>query len=178
MVFTGTDPKYTIEKYLNAFTANLISSKIFEPVNTPLHQDWIHRRTPLIQTTLDGAAQKWLSVLSVDIKSDWKIFTLEFSKKFDSERNKQHQRILCMGMRGLPNETIKQLAVRFKNLVRKAYSLKKHKNERTLDGISYTTSTKNSDKKESIASIFKSRPDRDFRKLVDKLQPAEISIKL
>ena len=34
MVFTGTD-------------------------TTPLHENWIHRRTALIQTTLGGAAQKW-----------------------------------------------------------------------------------------------------------------------
>ena len=57
-----------------------------EPVNTPLHQNWIHRLTALIQTTRDGAAQKWFSVLPIDIKSDWKRFTSEFSKMFDSEK--------------------------------------------------------------------------------------------
>ena len=66
-----------------------------EPINTPLHQYRIHRRTALTQTTLDGAAQKWFSVLPIDIKTDWKKFTQEFSKMFDSERNKQHQRVLC-----------------------------------------------------------------------------------
>ena len=45
-----------------------------------LHQNWIHRRTALIQTTLDGAAQKWFSVLPIDIKSDWKKFKQKFSK--------------------------------------------------------------------------------------------------
>ena len=48
------------------------------------------------------------------------------SKKFDSEKNKQHQRVLCNEIRGLPNETIKQLAVRIETLVRKAYSLNTH----------------------------------------------------
>ena len=43
----------------------------------------------MIQTTLDGAAQKWFSVLPIEIKSNWKRFTQEFSKMFDSERNKQ-----------------------------------------------------------------------------------------
>ena len=43
-------------------TANLILNIGPEPINTPLHQNWIHRRTALIQTTLDGAAQKWFSV--------------------------------------------------------------------------------------------------------------------
>ena len=57
-------------------------------------------------------------------KSDWKRFTQEFSKMFDSERNKQHQRVLCNEIRRLPNKTIKQLAVRIETLVRKAYSLK------------------------------------------------------
>ena len=126
MVFTGTDPEYSVEDYLNAGTANLILNIGPEPINTPLHQNWIHRRTALIQTTLDGAAQKWFSVLPINIKSDWKRFTQEFSKMFDSERNKQHQRVLCNEIRRLPNETIKQLAVRIETLVRKAYSLNTH----------------------------------------------------
>ena len=45
---------------------------------------------------------------------------------FDSERNKQHQRVLCNETRRLPNETIKKLAVRIETLVRKAYSLNTH----------------------------------------------------
>ena len=88
MVFTGTDPEYSVEDYLNAVIANLVLNIGPEPINTPLHQNWIHRRTALIQTTLDGAVQEWFSVLPIDIKSDWKIFTKDFSKMFDSERNK------------------------------------------------------------------------------------------
>ena len=68
MVFTGTDPEYSVEDYLNAVTANLILNIGPEPINTPLHQNWIHRRTALIQTTLDGSAQKWFSVLPIEIK--------------------------------------------------------------------------------------------------------------
>ena len=75
MVFTGTDPEYSVEDYLNAATANLILNIGPEPINTPLHQNWIHRRTALSQTTLDGAAQKLFSVLAIEIKSDWKRFT-------------------------------------------------------------------------------------------------------
>ena len=70
IAFTSKDPEYSVEDFLNAVTANLILNKGPEPVITPLHQNWIHRRTALIQTTLDGAAQKWLSVLPIDIKSD------------------------------------------------------------------------------------------------------------
>ena len=72
MVFTGTDPEYSVEDYLNAVTANLILNIGPEPINTPLHQNWIHRHPALIQTLLDGAAQKWFSVLPIEIKSDWK----------------------------------------------------------------------------------------------------------
>ena len=86
MDYTGTDPEYSVEDYLNAVTANLILNIGPEPVNTPLHQNWIHKRTALIQTTLDGAAQKWFSVLPIEIKSYWKRFTQEFSKIFNSER--------------------------------------------------------------------------------------------
>ena len=125
MVFTGTDPDYSVEDYINAVTANLILNIGPEPIKTPLHQNWIHIRTAQKQTTLDGAAQKWFSVLPIEIKSDWKRFTQEFSKMFDSERNK-HQKVLCYEIRRLPNETIKQLAVRIETLVRKAYSLNTH----------------------------------------------------
>ena len=62
MIFTGTDPEYSVEDYLNAVTAYLFLNIGPEPRNTPLHRNWIHRRTALIQTTLDGAAQKWFSV--------------------------------------------------------------------------------------------------------------------
>ena len=123
MVFTGRDPEYSVEDYLNAVTANLILNIGPEPISTSLHHTWIHRPRALIQTTLDGAAQKWFSVLPIEIKIDWKRFTKEFSKRFDFERNKQHQRDLCNEFCGLPNKTIKQLAVRIETLVRKAYSL-------------------------------------------------------
>ena len=126
MVFTGTDSEYSVENYLNAVTANLILNIGPEPINRPLHQNWIHGRTASIQTTLDGAAQKWFSVLPIEIKSDWKRFTHELSKMFDSERNKQHQRVLCNEILRLPKEKIEQLAVRIETLVRKAYSLSTH----------------------------------------------------
>ena len=35
MVFTGTDPEYSVEDYLNAVTANLILNKEPEPINPP-----------------------------------------------------------------------------------------------------------------------------------------------
>ena len=58
MVFTETDPENSIEDYLKAVTANLILNIGPESVNTPLHQNWTHRCTALIQSTLDGGAQK------------------------------------------------------------------------------------------------------------------------
>ena len=183
MVFTGTDPEYSVEDYLNAVTASLILNIGPEPINTPLHQNWIHRRTALIQTTLDGAAQKWFSVLPIDIKSDWTRFTQEFSKMFDSERNKQHQRVLCNEIQRLPNETIKQLAVRIETLVRKAYSLNTHdyKNTKMTEILMMTLTPqlrKIAIKKRASHPSSIREPDLDFRKLVDKLEQAEITMKL
>ena len=80
MVFTGTDPEYSVEDYLNAVTADLVLNIGPEPLNTPLHQNWIHRRRALIQTTLDGAAQKRFSLLPIEIKSDWKDLQKNFQK--------------------------------------------------------------------------------------------------
>ena len=183
MVFTGTDPEYSVEDYLNAVTANLILNIGPEPINTPLHQNWIHRRTALIQTTLDGAAQKWFSVLPIEIKSNWKRFTQEFSKMFDSERNKQQQRVLCNEIRRLPNETIKQLAVRIETLVRKAYSLNAHdyKNTKMTEILMMTLTPqlrKIATKKRASHPSSIREPDLEFRKLVDKLEQAEITMKL
>ena len=58
MICTETDRENSVEDYLNAVTANLILNIGPEPVNTLLHQNWTHGRTALIQTILDGAAQK------------------------------------------------------------------------------------------------------------------------
>ena len=178
MVFTGTDPEYSVEDYLNAVTANLILNIGPEPIHTPLHQNWIHRRTALTQTILDGAAQKWFSVLPIEIKSDWKAFTQEFSKMFDSER-----RVLCNEIRRLPNEAIKQLAVQIEKLVRKAYSLNTHDYKKTkMTEILMMTLTpqlrKIAIKKRASHPSSIREPDLDFRKLVDKLEQAEITMKL
>ena len=80
MAFTGTDPEYSVEDYLNAVTANSILNIGPEPINTPLHQNWIHRRTASLQRTLDGAAQKWFSLLPIETKSNWKSSHKNFQK--------------------------------------------------------------------------------------------------
>ena len=180
MVFTGTN---SVEDYLNAVTANLILNIGTEPINAQLHQNWIHRRTALIQTTLHGAAQKWFSVLPIEINSDWKRFTQEFSKMFDSKRNEQLQRVLCNEIRRLPNETIKQLAVRIETLVRKAYSFNTHdyKNTKITEILMITLTPqlrKIAIKKRASHPFSIREPDLDFRKLVDKLEQAEITMKL
>ena len=63
ILFTGTNSDYSVEDYLNAVTASLFLNKGLETIYTPLHQNWIHKRTSLTQTTLDGAAQKRFSLL-------------------------------------------------------------------------------------------------------------------
>ena len=89
MMFTGTYPENSKEDYSNAGRAKLILSKGPEQINTPLHENQINRHT----------AQKRFSILPIDIKSDWEII--------ESERNKQHQTVLCNEIRETPNETIK-----------------------------------------------------------------------
>ena len=124
------------------------------------------------------------SVLPIEIKSDWKRFTQEVLKIFDSESNKQHQRVLCNEIRRLPNETIKQLAVRIETLVRKAYSLKTHdyintKNDRNFNDDLNTSIKENSYKKERASHPSSIRePDLDSRKLADRIEQAEITMKL
>ena len=81
---------------------------------------------------------------------------------FDSESNKQHQRDLCNKISRLPNETIKQLAVRIETLVRKVYSLNTHdfKNAKMTEILMMTLTPqlqKNNNKKESITSFLNPR---------------------
>ena len=102
---------------------------------------------------------------------------------FDSERNKQYQRVLCNEIRILPNETIKQLAVRIETLVRKAYSLNTHdyKNTKMTEILMMTLTPqlrKIAIKKKASHPSSIREPDLDFRKLVDKLEQAEITMKL
>ena len=119
---------------------------------------------------------------TIEIISDWKTFTQEFSKMFDSERNKQHQRVLSNEIRILRNETIKQLAVRIETLVQKTYSLNTHayKNTKKTDILMMILTTqlrKIAIKKRASHPSSIRKPDLDFRKLVDKLEQAEITIK-
>ena len=100
---------------------------------------------------------------------------------FDLEKNKQHQRVLCNKIRRLPNVTIKQLAVRIETLVRKAYSLNTHdyKNTKMTEMMTLTPQIRKIavSKRASHPSSIR-EPDLDFRKLVDKLEQAEITMKL
>ena len=97
------------------------------------------------------------------------------------KKNKQHQRVLCNVIRRLPNETIKQLAVRIETLVRKAYSLKTHdyKNTKMTDIMTLTSQLREIAIKKRASHPSSTRePDLDFRKLVDKLEQAEIAMKI
>ena len=102
---------------------------------------------------------------------------------FGSERNKQHQRVLCNEIRRLPNETIKQLAVRLETLVREAYSLNTpdYKNTKMTELLMMTLTPQLQNiaikKRASHPSEIR-ETDLDFRKLVDNLEQAEITIKL
>ena len=78
---------------------------------------------------------------------------------FDSQRNKQHQTVLCNEIRRLPNETIKQLAVRIETLVRKSYSFKTHdyKKSKMTEMMTLTPQLRKTAKKESITSFLNPR---------------------
>ena len=107
----------------------------------------------------------------------------EFSKMFDSERNKQHQRVICNEIRRLPSKTYKQLAIRIETLVQKAYSLNTHdyKNTKMTEILIMTLTTqlrKTAIKERASHPSSILEPDLDFRKLVDKLEQAEITMKL
>ena len=102
---------------------------------------------------------------------------------FDSERNKQHRRVVCTEIRRLPNETIKQLAVRIEALVRKAFSLNTHdyKNTKLTEILMMVLTPhlgKIAIKKRASHPSSIREPELDWRKLVDKLEQAEVTIKL
>ena len=141
------------------------------------------RRTALIQTTLDGAARKGFSVLTVEIKSDWKRFTQVFSKKFNSERNNNIKEFYAMKFVNYQMKQKKQLAVRIETLVRKSYSLDTHdyKNTTMTEILMMTLTAqlqKLAIKKRASHPSSIREPDLDFRKLVNKLEQAEITMKL
>ena len=144
-----TDPEYLVEDYSNAVTANLVLNIGPEPVKTLLSK-------PHLMMQPKNGFQ-----LPIDDKSDLKRSHKIFQKCSILRKNKKQQRVLCNEIRRLPNETIKQLALRIKTLVRKAFSLTTHdyktQIDRNLDDDYNTTITKNSDKKEGFASIFNSR---------------------
>ena len=100
-----------------------------------------------------------------------------------SEQNKQLKRVLCNEIRRVPNETIKQLAVRLETLVRKAYSLNTldYKNTKMTEILMMTLThqlRKIAIKKRASHPYSIREPDLYFRKLVDKLEQAEITMKL
>ena len=70
MIFTITDHECSVDDYLYAVTANLVLNIGPESVKTPLLQNWINKRTASVQTTLDDAAQKWVSVLPIETEPD------------------------------------------------------------------------------------------------------------
>ena len=106
-----------------------------------------------------------------------------FRKMFDSETNNQHQRVLCNKIRRLPNETIKQLAFGIETLVRKAYLLNTHdyKNTKMTETLMMTLTPqlrKIAIEKRASHPSSTREPDLDFRKIVDKLEQAAITMKL
>ena len=80
MVFPGTDPQHAVEDYFNAVTANFILSIEPEPINTPPHRNWVHKRSFLIKTTLYGSAEKQFSVLPIEDNQNKNVSHMAFQK--------------------------------------------------------------------------------------------------
>ena len=100
---------------------------------------------------------------------------------YDSERNKQYQRVLCNDIRRLSNETVKPLAVRMETLVRKACSFNAHdyKITKITEILMMNPQLRKiAIKKRASHPSSIREPDLDFKKLVDELEQAEITMKL
>ena len=77
-----------------------------------------------MQSIFDRAALNWISVLPIEIKSNWKRDLLKnFQKCLTLNETNIIKRVFCNKIRRLSIETIKQLAEKIKTLVPKAYSL-------------------------------------------------------
>ena len=89
---------------------------------------------------------------------------------------------MCNEIRRIPSETIKQLGVRIGTLVRKAYSLNTHDSKNTkMTKVLMMTLTpqlqKIARKKRASHPSSVREPNIDFRKLVEKLEQAGITMK-
>ena len=96
MIFTGTDAEE------NAAIANLKTNIGPELIKNPVHHNWIHRCTALLQTALNEAAQKCCSVQFYQKKMIGKLLNKIFQRK-----KRHHRRILC-------SETCRLLNVKLK----------------------------------------------------------------
>ena len=191
-IFHITDIKHNIigipfiSKYIT--TINILNSKILikdkytKTKNTALKFFLrLNKQSPIFSKfyPIYNQQPKHLKPLSGNIYN----FSIKQVHQYDKSQNKQHQRVLCNEIRRLPNETIKQLAVRIETLVRKAYSLKTHdyKNTKMTENLMMTLTPqlrKIAIKKRASHPSSIREPDLDFRKLVDKLEQAEITMKL
>ena len=126
--FTGDDPSYQCEDYLNAIKSSMILNHGTEPPEESNNAImWKTKQIELIQTTLTGSAQHWFSFLTQDVKLNWEEFCKQFIKNFESNKSKNYAQIELGNVVRLPNETIKALTMRITKLVGKAYP--NHKNE-------------------------------------------------
>ena len=82
---------------------------------------------------------------------------------------------VCNETRRLPNDTIKQLTVSIETLVRKANSLNTHDYKRTMTFTPQLGKITIKTRASYPSSIRE--PDINFRKLVDKLEQAKITMK-
>ena len=92
-----------------------------EQTYSPFHEVWILKRIAMIQTALIGPAQQWCSRLPLDIKKNWQAFCREFQKIFDKQQSQTQGKFLLESITRATGEQIKTLALRIKQITRKAY---------------------------------------------------------
>ena len=106
----GTDPTYTTEDFLNAFTANKIRTAEPKQTDSPYHEAWILKRIAMIQTAVIGPAQQWYSQFPLDTKKNWQAFCRELRKKFDNQQSQTQAKFLLERITLASGEQNKTLA--------------------------------------------------------------------
>ena len=91
-----------------------------EQTDSSFHETWILKRIVLIQTALIGPAHQWFSHLPFNSKKNWQEFCHEIQKTFDNQRSKTQVKFLLESITSASGEQIKTLALRIKQMTRKA----------------------------------------------------------
>ena len=127
--------------------------------------------------------QKWFSVLPIEIKSNGKLFTEDFSKCSTLKEINTTKAFFAMKFVDFQTKQKKQVAVRIETLIQKSNSLITHdyKNTKITEILLMTLTPqlrKISVEKSALHPSSLREIDIQFSKLVDKLEQAEVTLNL